>query len=263
MSQKREKEDLDKYDETTSETTEETTDEAEEISGKRHQRFLSLTFEDPISLQPMHRAVITPCGHSFSEETIQKWLLSSSSCPICKLPVHVSDIKPNYSLRAAVSHYQAYKSFLNSTSGSQSHSKPRHHSKTQSLSNDSAPTTTTTKTVPLSSSSSSNDIPNCNNTSASALSSSIGESSLHISEYTPLTHSSRSLSLAVDQENPFEDLIFTSSCNRSRHSRFGCTCFPFDDCILCNFFHDTYPSCFPYGLLSHQFCTLTCPNRGK
>eukprot|EP00727_Mastigamoeba_balamuthi_P002680 m51a1_g12409 hypothetical protein (298) ;mRNA; r:710787-711680 len=57
---------------------------------------------DPITLQPMVDAVITPCGHSFSEVALLAWLRTSSRCPTCRQQgVTPDSLRPNYALRSA------------------------------------------------------------------------------------------------------------------------------------------------------------------
>lgn len=48
-------------------------------------------------------AVITPCGHSFSESHLRRWLRQNSNCPRCKARVAASSLVPNFALRDVVS----------------------------------------------------------------------------------------------------------------------------------------------------------------
>jgi hypothetical protein len=62
-------------------------------------------FEDPISFEIMDKAVMTPCGHSFSESTIVDWLQHSNCCPLCNRSLSLREISPNYKLREAICKY--------------------------------------------------------------------------------------------------------------------------------------------------------------
>lgn len=52
-------------------------------------------------------AVVGPCGHSYSEETITKWLSIGprSVCPVCKTAITQQQLIPNWALRNAVERY--------------------------------------------------------------------------------------------------------------------------------------------------------------
>jgi hypothetical protein len=52
-------------------------------------------------------AVVGPCGHSYSEETITKWLSTGlrSVCPVCKKVITQEQLIPNWALRNAVERY--------------------------------------------------------------------------------------------------------------------------------------------------------------
>lgn len=65
--------------------------------------------EDPITLELMDDAVIGHCGHSFSQASIERWLREGSkrSCPLCKHPLALDQLRPNYSLRDAVAKFKA------------------------------------------------------------------------------------------------------------------------------------------------------------
>ncbi|MDX8430242.1 MAG: U-box domain-containing protein (plasmid) [Candidatus Algichlamydia australiensis] len=67
-------------------------------------------FQDPISHEEMKKAVVLPCGHSFSEKTITVWIVQkgNKTCPNCQIEVDRSDIKPNYALRDAIESMQEY-----------------------------------------------------------------------------------------------------------------------------------------------------------
>lgn len=49
--------------------------------------------------------MVVPCGHSFSKASIERWVQTEGKrfCPLCKKPLTMEDIRPNYSLRDAVS----------------------------------------------------------------------------------------------------------------------------------------------------------------
>ncbi|MCH9644065.1 MAG: ankyrin repeat domain-containing protein [Gammaproteobacteria bacterium] len=42
-----------------------------------------------------NRAMITPCGHTFSKDAIDTWAADHQSCIICKTKIAVADLKPN------------------------------------------------------------------------------------------------------------------------------------------------------------------------
>jgi len=68
---------------------------------------LSVIFEDPISFEIMDNAVITICGHSFSESTITNWFKSKAlCCPMCSKPLTQAQVTPNYKLREAIVTYK-------------------------------------------------------------------------------------------------------------------------------------------------------------
>eukprot|EP01091_Cochliopodium_minus_P013282 TRINITY_DN4241_c0_g1_i2.p1 TRINITY_DN4241_c0_g1~~TRINITY_DN4241_c0_g1_i2.p1 ORF type:complete len:573 (-),score=175.07 TRINITY_DN4241_c0_g1_i2:98-1816(-) len=68
---------------------------------------LTSIFEDPISFEIMENPVISvQCGHSFSEKTIKEWLQKHTKCPICNSDMTFNSLKPNYSLREAISQYK-------------------------------------------------------------------------------------------------------------------------------------------------------------
>jgi hypothetical protein len=66
---------------------------------------LMTIFEDPISFEIMDKAMMTPCGHSFSEETINNWILKKNHCPLCNKTLKKSDVLPNYALRTAIARF--------------------------------------------------------------------------------------------------------------------------------------------------------------
>jgi hypothetical protein len=50
---------------------------------------------------------VGPCGHSYSKETITKWLSTGprSECPVCKTAITQQQLIPNWALRNAVERY--------------------------------------------------------------------------------------------------------------------------------------------------------------
>lgn len=57
-------------------------------------------FEDPVTFEIMHNACIMPCGHSFSESTIESWFVINPNCPLCDAgPFSPSHAVPNHPLR--------------------------------------------------------------------------------------------------------------------------------------------------------------------
>ena len=61
-------------------------------------------FEDPITHETMLKPVVLPCGHAFGEESITIWIKKNDNrtCPTCKSPALLKDIKPDFTLRKAV-----------------------------------------------------------------------------------------------------------------------------------------------------------------
>eukprot|EP01132_Coremiostelium_polycephalum_P001410 gene1410-1779_t len=66
-------------------------------------------FIDPISLEEMMDPFITPCGHSFSADTIIPWLDNNDKCPLCDRKINQSDLSPNYTLRDILDHFSSLK----------------------------------------------------------------------------------------------------------------------------------------------------------
>ena len=48
-------------------------------------------------------AVVTECGHSFSEQTLTEWMASRDECPICQAKLSKKSVFPNYKLREIIS----------------------------------------------------------------------------------------------------------------------------------------------------------------
>jgi len=72
---------------------------------RRERTEMGKTFTDPITLAILDNAVITPCGHTFSETSIREWLKTNTTCPICKSYVSVDYLKPDFTIRDAISKY--------------------------------------------------------------------------------------------------------------------------------------------------------------
>jgi len=70
---------------------------------------LSNIFEDPIDFEVMENAMITKCGHSFSDRTVRDWLKEHNHCPLCNEELLESELKPNYALRNAITRYSTMK----------------------------------------------------------------------------------------------------------------------------------------------------------
>lgn len=70
---------------------------------------MEAAFEDPITLEIMTQAVMLPCGHSFSKDSLAAWMQGGEGCcPVCKSgPYFEADVKPNFGLRHAIEHYLA------------------------------------------------------------------------------------------------------------------------------------------------------------
>jgi len=65
--------------------------------------------EDPITLDLLEDAMVAPCGHSFSKESIERWVNTDGKgfCPLCKTSLTIAQLHPNYALRDAVNNYKA------------------------------------------------------------------------------------------------------------------------------------------------------------
>jgi len=61
---------------------------------------------DPITMDFMENAVMTPYGHSFSEDSLKAWLDKNSYCPVTKRDLCVADLRPNFALRQIVCEYK-------------------------------------------------------------------------------------------------------------------------------------------------------------
>jgi len=60
---------------------------------------------DPLpSTPPKEDAVMAPCGHSFSKDSIEQWLAPQGQdfCPLCKQRFASKELRPNYALRDAI-----------------------------------------------------------------------------------------------------------------------------------------------------------------
>ncbi|ELR16629.1 Ubox domain containing protein [Acanthamoeba castellanii str. Neff] len=64
--------------------------------------------EDPITLDLMEEAMVAPCGHSFSRESIERWVRDDAKhfCPLCRQALTLDQLRPNFSLRDAVEKYK-------------------------------------------------------------------------------------------------------------------------------------------------------------
>ncbi|CAG9314817.1 unnamed protein product [Blepharisma stoltei] len=59
----------------------------------------------PISHELMTNPVITPYGHCFQREHIERWLESHDFCPLTRQNLSRRDLKPCYTLKYAVDQY--------------------------------------------------------------------------------------------------------------------------------------------------------------
>ncbi|WP_257294968.1 U-box domain-containing protein [Endozoicomonas sp. YOMI1] len=57
---------------------------------------------DPITLEIIEHAVITPYGHSFDQESITRWLKENNSCPITGEPLELKQLSPYFSLQGII-----------------------------------------------------------------------------------------------------------------------------------------------------------------
>eukprot|EP00026_Physarum_polycephalum_P011564 Phypoly_transcript_11799.p1 GENE.Phypoly_transcript_11799~~Phypoly_transcript_11799.p1 ORF type:complete len:344 (+),score=27.53 Phypoly_transcript_11799:83-1033(+) len=62
-------------------------------------------FEDPVTFEVMRDAVVSTCGHSFSQASLAQWLKNHDTCPICKHQLKLDECTPNYALRNAIDQY--------------------------------------------------------------------------------------------------------------------------------------------------------------
>ncbi|EFA80902.1 hypothetical protein PPL_06137 [Heterostelium album PN500] len=60
---------------------------------------------DPITISIMEDAVISTCGHSFDRNSIEGWLKRQPNCPLCKKPLTIKDLTPNYTLRELIQQF--------------------------------------------------------------------------------------------------------------------------------------------------------------
>lgn len=65
---------------------------------------------DPISMEIMVDAMSLPCGHSFAKTTIEEWLATHNTCPLCNAALTLADIRPNFGLRAVIDAVAAVRS---------------------------------------------------------------------------------------------------------------------------------------------------------
>eukprot|EP01121_Diplochlamys_sp_Union-15-3_P012641 TRINITY_DN3819_c0_g1_i1.p1 TRINITY_DN3819_c0_g1~~TRINITY_DN3819_c0_g1_i1.p1 ORF type:complete len:451 (+),score=71.88 TRINITY_DN3819_c0_g1_i1:27-1379(+) len=61
--------------------------------------------KDPITMDFLENAVVTPYGHSYSEKSIKEWLQSRSFCPLTQKPLSMRDLFPNFVVRQVVIEY--------------------------------------------------------------------------------------------------------------------------------------------------------------
>jgi ribosomal protein S18 acetylase RimI-like enzyme len=57
---------------------------------------------DPVTLEVMVNAMSLPCGHSFSQKTIDEWLASKSTCPLCNAATTRESLRPNFAIRGVI-----------------------------------------------------------------------------------------------------------------------------------------------------------------
>jgi len=54
-------------------------------------------------------AMVTSCGHSFSQVSIESYVQQHGKCPVCQKTLQQSELAPNYKLREAIAQYRKYK----------------------------------------------------------------------------------------------------------------------------------------------------------
>ncbi|EEH35414.1 U-box domain-containing protein [Paracoccidioides lutzii Pb01] len=62
---------------------------------------------DSITFEIMHDPVVTPSGHSFERTSILKHMQHSPIDPITRTPMTISDLRPNFALKAACNDFLA------------------------------------------------------------------------------------------------------------------------------------------------------------
>lgn len=63
---------------------------------------IAKSITDPINLQIIEHAVITPYGHSFDQASITRWLEKNNSCPITREPLELKQLSPNFILQGII-----------------------------------------------------------------------------------------------------------------------------------------------------------------
>lgn len=62
--------------------------------------------QDPILTDPMKNAVLSPSGHSFSQQSIEEWLKTNKTDPITRSPITAKELVPNLALRSFITQSQ-------------------------------------------------------------------------------------------------------------------------------------------------------------
>jgi hypothetical protein len=47
----------------------------------------------------------TPCGHAFEKKNLVDWVNKKGTCPQCRTPLKLEDIKPCYALKNAIAEF--------------------------------------------------------------------------------------------------------------------------------------------------------------
>jgi tetratricopeptide (TPR) repeat protein len=68
---------------------------------------------DPVTLDVMTEAVLTPGGQSYDRASILECLKVKKECPVTRVPLMPSELAPNYALRKAISEWVAQRPWAN------------------------------------------------------------------------------------------------------------------------------------------------------
>ncbi|KKZ66647.1 STIP1 likey and U-box containing protein 1 [[Emmonsia] crescens] len=80
---------------------------ASSLGGDMKERVVPDYLIDSISFEVMHDPVITPSGHTFERTSILRHIQRNPVDPITRAPMTISDLRPNYALKAACDEFLA------------------------------------------------------------------------------------------------------------------------------------------------------------
>jgi hypothetical protein len=64
-------------------------------------------FKCPISLEPMRDPVMAADGYTYDRQAIERWFQLKSVSPITNMPLAITNLIPNLTLRSAIKEWQA------------------------------------------------------------------------------------------------------------------------------------------------------------